>query len=73
MSLLSLCFYNVFKSNQKIKMWLLLKGNIRRQFKATLQGGARKGKVSERPKNVDFQYNSRRTSKKKLKAIMEKI
>ena len=54
-------------------MWLLLKGSIRRPFKATLQGGARKGKVSERPKNVDFQYNSRRTSKKKLKVMMEKI
>ena len=34
-------------------------------FKALLQGGARKGKVTERPKNVDFQYDSRRTSKKK--------
>ena len=29
-------------------MRLLLKGNIILQFKATLQGGARKGKVSER-------------------------
>ena len=45
-------------------MRLLLKGNVRRLFKATLQGGARKGKVSERPKNVDVQYDSRRTSKK---------
>ena len=49
-------------------MWLHLKGNVRLKFKlqhcniATLQGGARKGKVSERPKNVDFQCNSRRTS-----------
>ena len=49
-------------------MWLLLKENVRRQYKATLQGGARKGKVSERPKKVDFQYNSRRTSKKKAKS-----
>ena len=40
----------------------MLKGNVRRQFKATLQGGARKDKVSERVKNVDVQYNSRRTS-----------
>ena len=54
-------------------MRLLFKAKVRRQFKATYQGGARKGKVSERPKNVDFQYNSRRTSKKKVKAIMEKI
>ena len=54
-------------------MWLLFKKNARQQFKATLQGGARKDKVSERPKNVEFQYNSRGTSKKKLKAIMEKI
>ena len=45
-------------------MWLLLKGNVRRQFKARLQGGARKGKVREKPKNFDFQYNLRRTSKK---------
>ena len=45
-------------------MWLLLKRNARRQFKAPLHGSARKGKVSERPKNVDFQYNSRGTSKK---------
>ena len=45
-------------------MWLLLKRNARRQFKATLQGGARKAKVSGRAKNVDFQYNSRGTSKK---------
>ena len=49
-------------------MWLLFKGNVRQKFKlqhcniATLQGGARKGKVSERPKNVDVQCNSRRTS-----------
>ena len=43
-------------------------------FKALLQGGARKGKVTERPKNVDFQDDSRRTPpQKKLKAIMEKI
>ena len=43
-------------------------------FKALLQGGARKGKVTKRPKNVDFQCDSRITSKKKkLKAIMEKI
>ena len=48
-------------------MWLLLKENVRRKLKATLQGGAWKGKVSERPKNVDFQYNSRRKSKKKAK------
>ena len=34
-------------------------------FKALLQGGARKGKVTERPKNVDFQYDSRRTYKRK--------
>ena len=34
-------------------------------FKALLQGGARKGKVTERPKNVDFQYDSRRTHKRK--------
>ena len=54
-------------------MWLLFKGNVRRQFKATYQEGARKGKDSERPKNVDFQYNSTRTSKKKVKAVMEKI
>ena len=37
-------------------------------FKALLQGGARKGKVTARPKNVDFQYDSRRTSKKKAKS-----
>ena len=54
-------------------MWLLFEGNVRRQFKATNQEGAPKGKDSERPKNVDFQYNSRRTSKKKVKAVMEKI
>ena len=54
-------------------MWLLFEGNVRRQFKPTYQEGARKGKDSERPKNVDFQYNSTRTSKKKVKAIMEKI
>ena len=34
-------------------------------FKELLQGGARKGKVTERPKNVDFQYDSRRTHKRK--------
>ena len=34
-------------------------------FKELLQGGARKGKVTERPKNVDFQYDSRRTLKRK--------
>ena len=34
-------------------MWLLFKGNVRRQFKSPLQGGARNGKVSERLKNVD--------------------
>ena len=56
-----------------MKIRLLLKGNVRRRFKSTLQGGAKKRKVNERPKNVDVQYNSRRTSKKKLKAIMEKI
>ena len=28
-------------------MWLLLKGNVRQQFKTTLQGSARKGKVRE--------------------------
>ena len=54
-------------------MWLLFEGNVRGQFKATYQEGARKGKDSERPKNVDFQYNSTRTSKKKVKAVMEKI
>ena len=54
-------------------MWLLFEGNVRRQFKATYQEGARKGKDIERPKNVDFQYNSTRTSKKKVKAVMEKI
>ena len=43
-------------------MWLLLKRNVRRQFKAKLQGGPWKGKVSERPKDVDVQYNSRKTS-----------
>ena len=32
------------------RMRLLLKGNVRRQFKATLQGDARKGKVSEKSK-----------------------
>ena len=37
---------------------------FRRQFKATLQGGAGKGKISERPKNVDVHYNYRRISKK---------
>ena len=54
-------------------MWLLLKGNVRRQFKATLQGSAWKGKVSERPRNVDFQSNSRRTSKKKVKGNGENL
>ena len=49
-------------------MRLLLKGNVRRQFKATLQGGAWKGKVSERSKN-DSQEEPK---KKKGKAIMEK-
>ena len=55
-------------------MWLLLKRNARRQFKATLQGGPWKGKVSERPNDVDVQYNSRRTSPlpRKVKAIMKK-
>ena len=42
---------------KKMKMQSLLKGNVWRQFKATLQGGARKAKVSERPKNVDIQHN----------------
>ena len=54
-------------------MWLLLKGNVRRQFKATLQGSAWKGKVSERPRNVDFQSNSRRTSKKRVKGNGENL
>ena len=52
---------------------MFLKENVRRQFKATLQEGARKGKVRERPKNADVQYNTRRTSKKRKKVIMEKI
>ena len=43
-------------------MQLLLKGNVRQQFETALQGGAMKGKVSERPKNIDVQYDSRRTS-----------
>ena len=46
-------------------MWLLLKRNVRWQVKATLQGGARKGKVSERLKNVGVQCELRRTSKEK--------
>ena len=37
---------------------------FRREFKATLQGGAGKGKISEKPNNVDVLYNWRRTSKK---------
>ena len=45
-------------------MWLLLKRNARQQFKAKLQGGPRKGKASERQKDVDVQYNSRKTSPK---------
>ena len=43
-------------------------GNFRRQFKATLKGGARKGEVSERPKTIHIQYDSIRTSKKKGKS-----
>ena len=54
-------------------MWLLLKGNVRPQFKATLRGDARKGKVRERPKNVEVHYNSRRTSKKKAKVMRKFI
>ena len=30
---------------------------FRREFKATLQGGAGKGKISEKPNNVDVLYN----------------
>ena len=40
-----------------MKMWSMHKGNIRRQFKATLHGGARKGEIGERPKNVGIQPN----------------
>ena len=47
-----------------MKMWSMLKGNIRRQFKATLHGGARKGGIGERPKNVLL---------KKVKSIIEQI
>ena len=55
-------------------MRLLLKVNVRRQFQATLQGGACKGKVSEMLKSVDVQYDLRRTPKeKKVNPIMEKI
>ena len=55
-------------------MWLLLKRNVRRQFKAKLQGGPWKGKVSERPKDVDVQYNSRKTSPpRKVKVIIKEI
>ena len=43
-------------------MWLLLKRNARRQFKAKLQGGPRKGKVSERPKDADVQQKLRKTT-----------
>ena len=32
---------------KKVKIQLLLKGNVRWQFKVTMQGGTRKGKVSE--------------------------
>ena len=66
------CFFYV-SSKRKNRKEMFLKENVRRQFKATLQEGARKGKVRERPKNADVQYNTRRTSKKRKKVIMEKI
>ena len=40
-------------------MLLLLKRNGRLQFKAKLQGDPRKGKVSQRPKDVDGHFHSR--------------
>ena len=55
-------------------MWLHLKVNVRRQFKATLQRGACKGKVSKMEKSVDVQYDLKRTSKEKnVNAIMNKL
>ena len=54
-----------------MKMRLLLKGNVWRQFKATLQGGAGKAKLSERPKNVDIQYNH--SHKKRKDSVFQTI
>ena len=48
-------------------MWLLLKGNIRRQFKAPLQGGAPKGKVSEGQKTLTFSTTQEEPPKKDKK------
>ena len=46
-------------------MWSMLKENIRRQFKATLHGCARKGEIDERPKNVGIQHNGTIISQKR--------
>ena len=55
-------------------MWLQLKVNVRQQFKATLQRGACKGKVSKMKKSVDVQYDLKRNSKEKnVNAIMNKL
>ena len=55
-------------------MWLHLKVNVIRQFKATFHRGACKGQVSKMEKSVDVQYDLKRTSKEKnVNAIMNKL
>ena len=56
MSLLILYFYNVLKQNKEIQNPVTAQRKCYiRQFKATLQGGARKDTVNEMSKNVDIQ------------------
>ena len=61
-SLLILCSYNLFKKKSTCGYCSkeMLDDNLKQHCKE-VHG---KGKLSEKPNNVDFQYNSRRTSKK---------
>ena len=53
-------------------MWFRLKGTVRRQFKSTLQGGARKTMLVKGQKTLTFS-TAQEEPAKKVKAIMKKI
>ena len=57
---------------KNLKMWFLLKGTVRRQFKSTLQGGARKTMLVKGQKTLTFSTDQEEPAKK-VKAIMKKI
>ena len=54
-------------------MWLLPKGNVRQQLKATLQGDARKGKINEGQKSWKLITTQEELRKKKGKSDNKKI